>query len=106
MDTKVADQARVVSLVPVCVTTNADQTRARLRDEFAVVGRLPSYRAVLDREGATTPDDAAVISDVTSVEHQLRRYTETGATELVGVPAGTPEEQRRTIDLLAHLNNE
>ena len=43
---------RVVCLLPVCVTDDPDGARARANRVFAIYGQLPSYRAMLDREGA------------------------------------------------------
>ena len=43
---------RVVGALPVAVTDDPDAVRARAAKTFAVYGMLPSYRAMLDREGA------------------------------------------------------
>jgi alkanesulfonate monooxygenase SsuD/methylene tetrahydromethanopterin reductase-like flavin-dependent oxidoreductase (luciferase family) len=41
---------RVVASLPVSVTDDVDGARAHAADQFAIYGRLPSYRAMLDRE--------------------------------------------------------
>ena len=43
---------RVVCALPVSVTDDPDAARARANRVFAIYGQLPSYRAMLDREGA------------------------------------------------------
>ncbi|MBO0776177.1 MAG: TIGR03564 family F420-dependent LLM class oxidoreductase, partial [Actinobacteria bacterium] len=43
---------RVVCCLPVCVTSDPDAARQRAARVFAMYGELPSYRAMLDREGA------------------------------------------------------
>jgi alkanesulfonate monooxygenase SsuD/methylene tetrahydromethanopterin reductase-like flavin-dependent oxidoreductase (luciferase family) len=45
-------QPRVIAALPVCVTKDVDSARARAAQVFAVYGQLPSYRAMLDHEGA------------------------------------------------------
>jgi alkanesulfonate monooxygenase SsuD/methylene tetrahydromethanopterin reductase-like flavin-dependent oxidoreductase (luciferase family) len=50
---------RVVSLLPVCVTDDPDHARTRAARVFAIYGQLPSYRAMLDREGAAGPANVA-----------------------------------------------
>jgi 5,10-methylenetetrahydromethanopterin reductase len=42
---------RVVCILPVCVTDDQDGARARAAKVFEIYGHLPSYRAMLDREG-------------------------------------------------------
>ncbi|MEV0699342.1 hypothetical protein AB0I53_15690 [Saccharopolyspora sp. NPDC050389] len=86
------------------VTSDVDGARDRFAAQLAVAGELPAYRAVLDRQGLAGPEDVAVIGDDATVERALRRYAEAGATELVAVPFGTDEEQRRTRRLMATLN--
>src|SRR5580692_9863771 len=42
---------RVVCTLPVCVTDDADAARSAAATEFVIYGQLPSYRAMLDKEG-------------------------------------------------------
>ena len=44
---------RVVCVLPVCVTDDPDGARARAGRVFAIYGKLPSYRAMLDRDRQT-----------------------------------------------------
>ena len=46
---------RIVASLPICVTADADAARERAAKDFQVYGFLPSYRAMLDREGAAGP---------------------------------------------------
>jgi 5,10-methylenetetrahydromethanopterin reductase len=52
---------RVVCILPVCVTDDPDGARARAAKVFAIYNQLPSYRAMLDREGAQGPADVAIV---------------------------------------------
>ena len=51
------DSPRVVCILPVCVTSDEAAARASAAEEFAIYGQLPSYRAMLDKEGAAGPAD-------------------------------------------------
>lgn len=94
---------RVAVGLPVCVTAEVDAARARADKVFAIYGRLPSYRAMLDREGAAGPGDVAVVGDDESVAAQLRALVDVGATECTAAPFGTPEERARTVALVTDL---
>ncbi|MGR3935353.1 TIGR03564 family F420-dependent LLM class oxidoreductase [Streptomyces sp. BRA346] len=96
---------RVVAFLLVGVTAEPEARRTELRRRFTRVQEIPSYRAVLDREGAAGPADTAVLGDETTVERALRALAEAGATELIASPVGTPEEQSRTKELLAALSS-
>jgi len=94
---------QIVAGLGVCVTDDADGARRRAAEQFALYGQLPSYRAMLDREGAAGPEDVVLIGDETSVQAQVGRLADAGTTELIGVPFGTPEERSRTLGLLGRL---
>ncbi|MBA2495815.1 MAG: TIGR03564 family F420-dependent LLM class oxidoreductase [Acidimicrobiia bacterium] len=94
---------RVSVGLPVCVTHDPDAARSRADTVFAIYGRLPSYRAMLDREGAAGPGDVAVVGDEESVAAQLRALAEVGATECTAAPFGSAEERARTVALVTGL---
>jgi F420-dependent oxidoreductase-like protein len=94
---------QVVVTLPVCVTDDRDGARSRADRIFAVYGQLPSYRAMLDREGVAGPADVAVVGDEEEVTAQISRFAEGGATEFSGAVYGTPEEVERSRALLGGL---
>ncbi|MCP2165448.1 TIGR03564 family F420-dependent LLM class oxidoreductase [Goodfellowiella coeruleoviolacea] len=95
---------RVVVGVRVCVTADAAARQAELAAQHSAMGDTPpSYRAVLDREGAAGPADVAIVGDESTVEREIRRYADAGATEFLASPFGTGEEQARTLELVAAL---
>lgn len=94
---------RVVVHLPVCVTAEPEAARERAASLFAVYGQLPSYRAMLDREGAAGPADVAVVGDETAVGAALGALAQTGATDVVLSVYGTAEERRRTVALAGEL---
>ena len=81
---------QVVVTLPVCVTDDPAAARSRADKIFAMYGQLPSYRAMLDREGAAGPADVAVVGNEEEVTAQIRRFAEGGATEFSGAVYGTP----------------
>jgi F420-dependent oxidoreductase-like protein len=89
--------------VPVCVTTDTDAARARAAAEFSFYPTQPSYRAMLDLEGAGGAADVAVVGDEDVVAGQLHHLEEIGATSIRAAVFGTKEEKRRTYELLASL---
>ena len=92
---------RVVCILPVCVTDDPDGARARAGRVFAIYGKLPSYRAMLDREGAEGPGDVAIVGDEDTVAAQIRALDEVGVTDFVaGEYSRAEDEKRRTRALL------
>jgi F420-dependent oxidoreductase-like protein len=74
---------RVVCILPVCVTSDPGNARERAARVFAIYGQLPSYRAMLDREGAAGPADVALVGDEDAVATQIRTLAEAGVTDFV-----------------------
>ncbi|MGO9028673.1 MAG: TIGR03564 family F420-dependent LLM class oxidoreductase [Acidimicrobiales bacterium] len=89
--------------LPTCVTSDAAAAREKAAAVFSIYGQLPSYRAMLDREGASGPADVAVVGTASEVEAQVRRLAEIGCTDFCGAPFGTAEEIRATVGVLAGL---
>jgi alkanesulfonate monooxygenase SsuD/methylene tetrahydromethanopterin reductase-like flavin-dependent oxidoreductase (luciferase family) len=87
----------------VAVTSDPDGARAVADRTFAIYGQLPSYRAMLDREGAEGPAQVAIVGDEESVANQIRAIAEAGATEFSAAPFGSSEEIRNTLALITAL---
>ena len=94
---------RVVCILPICVTSDPDAARAGAAKVFAIYGQLPSYRAMLDREGAAGPADVALVGDEASVEAQLADLADAGVTDFVAGEFGRGEDAVRTRRLLTSL---
>ena len=70
-------------------------------EQFAVYGTLPSYRAMLEREGYDGPADAAIIGDEATVRDRLDEVRAAGVDEFVAAPFdSSPEGRARTRALL------
>jgi 5,10-methylenetetrahydromethanopterin reductase len=92
---------RVAASLPVSVTEDIDAARARAAEEFAIYGQLPSYRAMLDREGYSGPEDAAIIGDENTVSERLDELAKAGVDEFAAVTFDpSPEGRERTRALL------
>jgi 5,10-methylenetetrahydromethanopterin reductase len=87
--------------LPVCVTSDEGAARAKASELFAMYGYLPSYRAMLDREGVEGPVDVAIIGTATEVRGRIRQLADIGSTDFVGAPFGTADEIRASVDVMA-----
>jgi F420-dependent oxidoreductase-like protein len=90
----------IVAALPTAVTDDPDGARELAAKVFSIYGHLPSYRAMLDREGASGPADVALVGDEATVRAGIEQFAEAGATEFVVVPF---TERERTLDLAATL---
>jgi 5,10-methylenetetrahydromethanopterin reductase len=91
----------VAASLPISVTDDVDAARKRAATEFAVYGQLPSYRAMLDREGYAGPEDAAIIGDEATVRGRLDELSAAGVDEYVAATFDPdPEGRARTRALL------
>jgi len=77
---------RIVVELPVALTNDVAAAREVAGRMFKAYGSLPSYRAMLDREGAAGPAEVAVIGDADAIGEQLMRLAELGATDFVASP--------------------
>lgn len=95
---------RVVAGLPVCVTHDVAATRERVATFLAGYGTLPSYRAMLDREGVEGPEDIAVLGDEDAVAEQLAAIADAGVTDLsAAIIATSRADAERTTELLRRL---
>jgi F420-dependent oxidoreductase-like protein len=94
---------RIVAGYVVCVTDDAPSARRRISREYEIYGELPSYRAMLDREGVAGPEDLALIGGADSVAERLGAITAAGATSIAVDIFGTRREREATWELVADL---
>ena len=97
---------RVVASLPISVTDDVDGARKVAAEQFSVYGYLPSYRAMLDREGYAGPEDAAIIGDEATVKDRLEELRAAGVDEYVGAPFdASPEGRTRTRAVLREFDS-
>ena len=96
---------RVVAGVPIALTMKPDPLREQTAKQLVIYGQLPSYRAMLDREGASGPADIAVLGDENALRSGIQRYQDAGVTEFNAAIVSEDEAgYRRTLEFLAELN--
>lgn len=93
----------IVVPLPVSVTGDAPAALARAEAELEWYGTLPSYRAMLDREGCATPGRMALIGDAGTVAAKIASFAELGVTTFAAKIFGTPGERAATRALVAAL---
>ena len=72
---------RIVATLPICVTQQPTTVRESIGKGLSLYGRLPSYRAMFEREGASGPADVAVVGSRTEVMDQIAALAEAGVTD-------------------------
>jgi alkanesulfonate monooxygenase SsuD/methylene tetrahydromethanopterin reductase-like flavin-dependent oxidoreductase (luciferase family) len=92
---------RIIAGFPVVLSNKPDETREKVSEILQVYGQLPSYRAMMDREGAATPGDIALVGDAAALDAAISQVQEAGATEMISVLLETePGAKDRTLDYL------
>ena len=96
--------ATVVGGVPIVLTTNIDQARETIGKNLVMYGQLPSYRAMLDREGVSGPQDIAIIGDENTLRGEIKRFEDAGVTDfnaaIMDVEEGAYD---RTLEFLSSM---
>jgi len=92
---------RVVASFPTALTNDPDGVRAKISEMIGMYANLPSYRAMLDREGVAAPGDIAVVGDEAALDAALDRLRDMGVTDfdatIMPVEDGV---EARTLDFL------
>lgn len=94
----------IVAGLPIVMTNNIDAARESIAKNLTVYGQLPSYRAMLDREGIEGPADLALVGDENYLFGQIKRFADMGVSDfnaaIMDVEEGAYD---RTIEFLASL---
>ena len=94
---------QVITAVPVCISSDSDMAEEYAKRDFGFYGELPSYRAMLEREGLTNSWDIALSGSFEQVAEGLQRYENSGGTQVVAAVYGPDEARQQTISELAQL---
>ena len=73
---------RTVAGLPIVITSDPASARETIGKLLTMYGQLPSYRAMLDREGVAGPADVALAGDENEVGAALDRLRDIGLTDL------------------------
>ena len=92
---------RIVAGLPIVLTDDADAARKAINEILVIYGQLPSYRAMLDKEGAAGPADVALVGNEKELDAQIRRLEDVGVTDFSAsiIPTGEGVAAR-TLDYL------
>ncbi|GAC58684.1 putative F420-dependent oxidoreductase [Gordonia hirsuta DSM 44140 = NBRC 16056] len=100
-----ASAVRTVAMLPVSVTDDVAGATEAAAEQFAMYNQLPSYRAMLDREGYEHAHDAAIIGSEEEVTARIRTVADAGVDEFVAILFDRdPEVRARTRALLRTLD--
>ena len=98
------DDPTVVAGLPIVLTTNVDDARAKIAETLTIYGQLPSYRAMLDREGAAGPADIAIVGDENTLRGEIKRFEDMGVTDFNAAIMDTEDgAYDRTLEFLASM---
>jgi alkanesulfonate monooxygenase SsuD/methylene tetrahydromethanopterin reductase-like flavin-dependent oxidoreductase (luciferase family) len=93
---------RIVAGLPIAVTNDVAGAKEQIAKDLYIYGVLPSYKAMLDREGAAGPEDIALVGDEATVRAGIARLRDIGVTDFNAaiVPTGEGVAET-TLALLA-----
>ena len=95
---------RVLATLPLCVTQQPAKVREVIDANLGSYGQLPSYRAMFEREGVSSPSGVAVVGSRSEVEDHIGRIAAAGATDFAPTIFGlTPQERQESMELLTKL---
>lgn len=95
----------IVAGMPIVLTTNIDDAKEKIAQNLTVYGQLPSYRAMLDREGAVGPADIAIVGDENQLRGQIKRFQDMGVTDFNAAIMDTEDgAYARTLEFLGSMS--
>lgn len=72
---------RIVCGLPICLTNDVDTAREQVGKALEIYGMLPSYRAMLDREGVSGPAELSIVGDEAALRAGIARLRDAGVTD-------------------------
>ena len=95
-------QPRTIAGFPILLTEKPDEVRQMLATGLAVYGALPSYRAMLDREGLGGPEELAILGDEAVLTEAISSLREAGVTDFnAAIPEIDDASFNRTLEFIA-----
>ncbi len=95
---------RVIAALPVCVTNDVAKAKEFAAKAFVIYGQLPSYRAMLDHEGAAGPEDIVIAGTAEQVKQRIADLGGVGVTDFAAVEfSSDPDEVAATRSALKSL---
>jgi len=95
---------RILSTLPVCVTQNSQAVREAIGKGLSMYGKLPSYRAMFEREGVDGPADVAIVGSASEVADGIAAMADAGVTDFAASEFYlSPDEAESTRSALIEL---
>jgi 5,10-methylenetetrahydromethanopterin reductase len=92
---------RIVCGLPICLTDDVDSAREQIGKSLEIYGMLPSYRAMLDREGVSGPAELSLVGDEPTLRAAIARLRDAGVTDFnAAIFAGEGGGVKAALDLL------
>jgi len=82
---------RIVAALPLAVTDDPEDARSSAAEQLGFYSALPSYRAMLDREGVKGPADLALIGAEDQIGEDLQDLANSGVTDFAVAPIITKD---------------
>jgi F420-dependent oxidoreductase-like protein len=93
--------AIIAAGIPIVLTDDADGAKENIAKALQGYGMLPSYRSMLDKEGAEGPADISIVGDETACRTGIQRLRDAGVTDFnAAITARDVDEHQRTMDFL------
>ncbi len=91
---------RIVCGMPICLTRDVDAARAHIGETLAIYGMLPSYRAMLDREGVEGPAELALVGTADTLRADIDQLRQAGVTDFNAAVIPFGDNFEATLELL------
>jgi len=98
-------EPRIVAGMHIVLTSDARAESERVARRLAVYRQMPSYRAMLEKEGGDTPADLALVGDEKALDAGLDRLRDIGVTDFEAsiLPSRDGDEERTLAYLQSRL---
>ncbi len=94
-------EPRVVAGMHIVLTSNADAATERMGQLLEQYRMMPSYRAMIEREGSAEPADFAIVGDEKALDAGLERLRSIGVTDFdANILEFEQGSRDRTLDYL------
>jgi alkanesulfonate monooxygenase SsuD/methylene tetrahydromethanopterin reductase-like flavin-dependent oxidoreductase (luciferase family) len=98
-------EPRIVAGMHITLTAQRGAAEAKLGRTLALYSQMPSYRAMLEKEGSARPEDLALFGDEKSLDAGLARLRDLGVTDFEAsiLPVAAGDEARTLAYLESRL---
>ena len=93
----------VIASLPVCCTSDVAAATERINTALAIYPTLPSYKAMLDREGAESAADVALVGSKDRIVDGIGQLATAGVTDFTAAVMGNDDERAATNDVLSEV---